>query len=76
MLQCPSDQALQAFQLGDLPASVLDALADHLEHCPNCEARAQAMDRATDSILSALRTPLFGRSNSPARDRATDASPR
>jgi len=41
---CPSDQALLAFHRGTLPAAELDALADHLETYPACEAAAQRLD--------------------------------
>ena len=59
MIKCPSEQELHAFQLGNLPAPVLDALAAHLEQCPHCE-RAQALDRTTDEILLALRAIAVG----------------
>lgn len=52
---CPTEQQLQAFQLGDLPDDVLEELAEHLERCVQCEARAQRLDAQTDSLLAAIR---------------------
>jgi serine/threonine protein kinase len=52
---CPSEHQLQAFQLGDLSEPSLNAVAEHLEVCPRCETRAQAMDTAIDPILGAIR---------------------
>lgn len=64
---CPSEQQLQAFQLGDLPAEGLDEVAAHLERCSKCESRAQQMDTKVDTLLSALR----GLSDVKSREGAT-----
>src|SRR5262249_51183642 len=52
---CPSEQQLQAFQLGDLPEPQLSDVADHLERCRACETMAQRLDTKVDSILAAIR---------------------
>src|SRR5262245_9221898 len=52
---CPSEAELRAFSLGELPDSRLDALADHLEICPRCEAAAAALDSLADSAIASLR---------------------
>lgn len=54
---CPSEQQLQAFQLGDLPEASLLEVADHLEICPECETRARQLDTDADAILAAIREP-------------------
>ena len=54
---CPSEQLLHAFQLGDLPEPALDEIAQHLEDCARCESLAQQLDADFDSILAAIRQP-------------------
>jgi WD40 repeat protein/serine/threonine protein kinase len=56
-LLCPSDADLAAFHRGELPAADLDRVADHLEHCPACEAKLREYDRESDPALAALRRP-------------------
>ncbi|MBY0525422.1 MAG: protein kinase [Gemmataceae bacterium] len=53
--RCPSESALHAFQLGNLPEPSLSEVAAHLESCPKCEARAQRLDTHVDPVLSAIR---------------------
>jgi serine/threonine protein kinase len=55
---CPSEQLLQAFQLGNLPELSQDAIADHLEGCARCEFLAQQLDSQVDPIVAAIRQPL------------------
>src|SRR5436190_1002687 len=54
---CPSQQKLRAFHLGTLPEGEVDALAEHLEACPPCEAAIAQFDAAPDPMLAALRRP-------------------
>ncbi len=54
---CPADDALHAFQLGDLPEPHLSAVAGHLETCRRCEETAGRLDSAVDPVLAALRDP-------------------
>jgi hypothetical protein len=54
---CPSEQELEAFQLGDLPEPGIDQVARHLEACPDCEGRARRLDTAVDAIGAAIRKP-------------------
>ena len=54
---CPPETQLHAFQLGDLPEPALNEVAEHLEECPQCEARARESDTHLDAILAALRDP-------------------
>jgi len=54
---CPPEQLLQAFQLGNLPEPSLDDIADHLESCARCETLAQQLDSECDPIVAAIRQP-------------------
>ena len=59
---CPTEQELAAFNLGDLPEASLEAITRHLESCPGCEAFLDGLGDRTDSAIAALRHP------GPARD--------
>jgi WD40 repeat protein len=52
---CVTKAELTAFHLGDLPESRLDAIAEHLEECPRCEALARALDGLSDPVIAAVR---------------------
>src|SRR5215471_19264197 len=54
---CPTEQELAAFNLGDLPEASLEAISQHLESCPGCEAFLDSLDGRTDSAIAALRQP-------------------
>lgn len=54
---CPPKEDLLAFHLGSLPDSAVDALADHLEQCPECEATLQRFEDSDDPFFIALRHP-------------------
>jgi predicted anti-sigma-YlaC factor YlaD len=82
---CPSRGELAAFNLGDLPETLLDEIADHLEECPRCEAAARDLDGVVDPALELLRAgastarlpppgPAGGRPASPRRSAATASS--
>ena len=77
--ECPSHADLSAFNLGVLPVAVLERVADHLEHCPRCEAAVEALDHASDPVIDSLRS-LSGLPIAPghrgSRDAATDAGRR
>jgi WD40 repeat protein/serine/threonine protein kinase len=45
-------------QLGLLPLDRLDAVTEHVETCPRCDARVQEFDGVTDPLLAGLRQPL------------------
>jgi WD40 repeat protein len=55
--ECPTQQELAAFNLGDLPEADLEVISQHLEKCPSCEALLDGLDDRTDSALAALRYP-------------------
>src|SRR5262249_61379581 len=54
-VDCSSLAELKAFALGDLCESRLDAVAEHLEDCPRCEALLNGMDRSADTVVAAVR---------------------
>jgi WD40 repeat protein/serine/threonine protein kinase len=54
---CPTEQELAAFNLGDLPEASLEAISQHLESCPGCEAFLDSLDGRTDSAIASLRYP-------------------
>src|SRR6516225_2017579 len=54
---CPSEQELAAYNLGELPEADLEALSQHLESCSGCEAFLDSLDGRTDSAIAALRYP-------------------
>jgi WD40 repeat protein len=53
--QCPSRAELAAFSLGDLPETVLEEIAAHLDRCPRCEDTARALDQVSDGLITSLR---------------------
>jgi WD40 repeat protein/tRNA A-37 threonylcarbamoyl transferase component Bud32 len=55
---CPSQHQLVAFHQGTLAEDELDAVAEHLEACPGCEAAVQKLDDAVDPVVAALRKTL------------------
>src|SRR5262245_29188240 len=52
---CPGEAELTAFCLGDLSESRLEAVSEHLDRCPRCEALVAGLDRRTDPVVSAVR---------------------
>src|SRR5262249_25695952 len=58
---CPSEQELAAFNLGELPEAGLEAISQHLESCPDCEAFLDSLHGRTDSAIAALRYPGLAR---------------
>jgi eukaryotic-like serine/threonine-protein kinase len=52
---CPSPETLAAYTLGDLPEAELSAVAEHLDHCTDCEEQASRLDGMADPVVSQLR---------------------
>src|SRR5262249_12177273 len=65
MNACPSEQELAAFNLGELPEEGSEAISQHLESCPHCEAFLDSLDGRTDPAIAALRYP--GSARAPGR---------
>src|SRR5262245_674303 len=63
---CVSEEQLRAFLLGDLPEGPAQAVAGHLEACPDCEAAAGRLDDLADPVIRSLRRAL-----APEGDRTT-----
>lgn len=65
--QCPTDQKLSSFDLGNLPAEEYEQCYQHLEECGDCARRFEALLPQDDSVVMRLRQPL------PAEALADDA---
>jgi hypothetical protein len=55
--RCITEADLRAFQLGELPERLAEAVTRHLEECPACEALACGLDALSDPILDGIRQP-------------------
>ncbi|QDU96148.1 serine/threonine protein kinase [Lignipirellula cremea] len=51
---CPSDQQLLDFCLGNCNVEMLDRVAEHLEACQLCEQRLQQLEEVPDGLLDRL----------------------
>jgi WD40 repeat protein len=76
---CPSEQELANYNLGELPEPSLEAISQHLETCPACEAFLDSLDGVTDLAIAALRHPGrardLGRIHALAAPRTADDLP-
>ncbi len=54
---CPDRAELAAFNTGRLPSPRLEALAEHLSRCPQCESSLQALQNE-DTVQGLLRQPV------------------
>ena len=52
---CPDSTVLARFAVGDLSASILSEVADHIEHCDSCQSHLQDIDELNDPLVSGLR---------------------
>ena len=57
-LSCVREDELRAFLLGEATDARLQAIARHLETCPDCEATASRLDGVTDAVVRSLRRVL------------------
>lgn len=60
-LDCPTDDQLRQFREGRLPRSQIDGIAEHLEHCVDCQRRLEHLPHSGDSVLAGIRrsfTPI------------------
>lgn len=55
---CPDQDDLSRFAVGDLDAIAFSRVADHVEHCPHCEATLRTLEAHTDALVTALRQPM------------------
>jgi len=54
---CPGKEQVAAYARGQLPHEAAEAVADHLEGCPSCEATVEAVEREADTLVGWLRQP-------------------
>jgi len=65
--QCLTHDELTAFSLGELPETILEEMAAHLECCAQCETAARDLEGLSDPVLSAFReSALAGPLQAPA----------
>jgi protein kinase-like protein/uncharacterized protein DUF3365 len=58
---CPGDEELRRFAVGDLDPRAHDRIALHVESCSRCAAALQTHDSAIDPLITALRSsPAHG----------------
>lgn len=53
---CPTESALEGFQLGRLSERDLRRVAEHLEKCADCQLALERFDGTVDDFLQSLRT--------------------
>ena len=54
---CPGQEELARFSVGDMDAPHLARIASHIPHCPVCESILEALEGATDPLVTSLRGP-------------------
>jgi WD40 repeat protein/tRNA A-37 threonylcarbamoyl transferase component Bud32 len=54
-LDCPTQDQLSAFHLGELPEPDLTRVAEHLEQCPNCDRALRSLEGGSDLLVRRLR---------------------
>ncbi|MGO9110376.1 MAG: efflux RND transporter periplasmic adaptor subunit [Thermoguttaceae bacterium] len=54
---CPSRETLFQYSVGTLYGEQRDALDEHLDCCPDCQATIMTLDDADDTVAGRLRTP-------------------
>ena len=61
-MACPPRDELVRFAVGDLDGAALARVAEHVEHCPSCNALLQTIDADADALVTSLRLPPVGES--------------
>ena len=54
-MTCPSREELSAYVLGRLADQVSEAVAAHLDSCPDCEAALATLDHVDDTLVAQIR---------------------
>ena len=66
--ECLNRDELVAFNLGELPAELLEEIAAHMETCPRCEGAACELDGVSSPLVDAYRRSVqTGRMDIPTR---------
>ncbi|MBN2580576.1 MAG: protein kinase [Pirellulales bacterium] len=55
--QCPNPQELRDYALGRMAESDWEAIARHVESCPQCQAVLATVDDVADTLVARLREP-------------------
>lgn len=58
MVSCPDPKELSEFLVGNLSEALLSQVAGHVEACPDCEAKLQALENGSDDLVTKLRRPI------------------
>src|SRR5436190_903785 len=58
MASCPDPKELSEFLVGNLSEALLSQVAGHVEACPDCEAKLQALESCSDDLVTKLRRPI------------------
>src|SRR5262245_35260179 len=53
-IDCPDEQTLGAFAIGNLAGEPWQRIAKHLENCPDCQQRLEDFDDAGDGLVTEL----------------------
>ncbi|HEY4759018.1 MAG TPA: serine/threonine-protein kinase, partial [Thermoguttaceae bacterium] len=54
---CPTPEELRDYTLGRLAEKDWEAIADHVESCPQCQAAIATVDDVADTLVTQLREP-------------------
>jgi serine/threonine-protein kinase len=65
---CLNREMLAAYNLGRIPAALLDSVAEHLSQCKHCESTLQLLQGEKDTLLRNLEQYLSGASLSAGED--------
>lgn len=57
---CPSDDQLQSYLLGQCAEEEIEEVAQHVETCGSCESTIARFDHESDTLIAALRSPING----------------
>lgn len=57
-ISCRNTRKLSAFSTGRLSAQELEALAQHLDACPDCQGAIQTLPEPPDPLFAELRQPV------------------
>ena len=60
--ECPDDDTLRAFALGDLSIQAIEAIGQHLADCSNCRERLPGLETPGDALVEYLRAEQRARS--------------
>ena len=60
--ECPDDDTLRAFALGDLSIQAIEAIGQHLADCSNCRERLPGLETPGDALVEYLRAEKRARS--------------